>query len=135
MAVVIDTSVLIDLERRKALNDIDLEALLGEGAALASISVSEMLVGAFRHPDPSQRDVRERYVLNVANRFPILPFALDEARVHGRLGADMAMTGQRIGAHDLIIAATAISHGYSVLTHNLRDFQRVPGLTVKAIDW
>lgn len=47
----------------------------------------------------------------------------------------MAKRGQRISAHDLIIAATAMTYGYGVLTHNLRGFQRVPGLDVKAVDW
>lgn len=135
MAVVIDTSVLVDLERRKRLRHIHLETVLGEPAALASITVSEMLFGAFRHPDPDQRHVREQYILDTVNRYAILPFAFDEARVHARLGAEMAMAGQRIGAHDLIIAATAISYGYHVLTYNLRDFRRVPGLAVKTVDW
>lgn len=135
MAVVIDTTVLIDLERRKDSSHIHLETRLGEPVALASITVSEVLVGAFRAANQAQREARERYVLDVIDSYTILPFTLEEARVHARLGASMARIGQRIGAHDLIIAATAIFHGFSVLTHNLRDFQRVPGLTVKAIDW
>ena len=38
--------------------------------------------------------------------------------------------GQKIGAHDLIIAATALCHGFPVLTSNLKDFERVTGLDV-----
>jgi tRNA(fMet)-specific endonuclease VapC len=38
--------------------------------------------------------------------------------------------GQVIGAHDLIIAATARYHGTSLLTDNVADFWRVPGLNV-----
>lgn len=135
MAVVIDTSVFIDLERRTHLRDIHLETILGEQVALASITASELLVGQFHASTPERREKRERFVATTLDRYAVLPFALEDARIHARLSAEMAKIGRRIGAHDLIIAATAISSGYSVLTHNLRDFRRVPGLTVKTVDW
>jgi predicted nucleic acid-binding protein len=46
------------------------------------------------------------------------------------LAAAIAADGNPIGAHDLIVAATAKSHGLSVLTQNLAEFSRVPGLSV-----
>ena len=45
------------------------------------------------------------------------------------------MAGQTTGAHDLLIAATALAHGYGVMTDNIRDFERVPGLEVRQPDW
>lgn len=61
---------------------------------------------------------------------PVLPFTLATARIHAPLHADLQSRGLLIGAHDLIIAATAREHGHAVLTTNRRVFDRVPGLTV-----
>lgn len=41
--------------------------------------------------------------------------------------------GDVIGGNDLLIASTALSHGTTLVTHNVREFQRVPGLTLE--DW
>ena len=66
---------------------------------------------------------------------PVIPFDLPAARIHGRLLARLLDAGQAIGAYDLMIAATALTHGYDVLTLNLRDFERVPGLVVRRPEW
>ena len=58
----------------------------------------------------------------------ILSFETEEARVHAGLFAFLAKKGKMIGAHDLIIAATAIVHNCAVLTENFKEFERVPGL-------
>ena len=47
----------------------------------------------------------------------------------------LSRTGQMIGANDLLIAATALTYGYDVMTHNVRDFEKVPGLDVRRPDW
>jgi predicted nucleic acid-binding protein len=47
----------------------------------------------------------------------------------------LAAAGQLIGDRDLLIAATALTHGYDLLTNNLRDFARVPGLRVRQPTW
>ena len=59
------------------------------------------------------------------------PFDLRVARVHARRWAELAAAGQITGPHDLIIGATALTHGYDVLTLNLREFRQVPGLIVR----
>jgi predicted nucleic acid-binding protein len=52
------------------------------------------------------------------------------ARAHAEVWAELESEGNLIGAHDLWIAATALSHGMDVATANPRDFERVPGLNV-----
>jgi tRNA(fMet)-specific endonuclease VapC len=54
------------------------------------------------------------------------------ARVHAELWAQLGARGETIGAHDLWIAATALTHGLGVATRNTADFARVPGLRVLA---
>lgn len=63
------------------------------------------------------------------SRLPVMPF--DEAA----LAVFQELKSQRlgVGTHDLRIAAIALAHGATVVTQNLRDFQRVPGLAVE--DW
>ena len=58
------------------------------------------------------------------------------AHVHAEIDADLSRRGVPIGAHDLIIAATAKHFGFSVLTDNVDEFsRRVPGLIVIPFIW
>ena len=135
MARLIDTSVFIELERRGQPLDALSEALRGDSDALASITASELLAGIHRAVASARRRRREAFVEAVLARLPVLPFDLTVARIHARLSADLVAAGQSVGANDLLIAATALAHGYGVLTQNLRDFQRVPGLVVSQPNW
>ena len=67
------------------------------------------------------------------NAFPTLPFDLVAARVHARIWAQLAAAGQDVGAHDRIVAATAIASGWRVATANERHFQHVPGLSTATV--
>ena len=60
----------------------------------------------------------------------LVDYDLEIARVHSRLGADLAAKGTPVGAHDLIIAATALSLDYRVATRDKRSFPKIPGLDV-----
>lgn len=135
MGVLVDSGVVIDLERRNAPLSVLLESDLDESFALAAISASELLVGVLRADTHERRLRREAFVEGVLARLPVLPFDLPIARVHTDIGVRLFAAGQRIGAHDLLIAATALTHGYAVLTANLREFQRVPGLVVRQPSW
>jgi tRNA(fMet)-specific endonuclease VapC len=67
--------------------------------------------------------------------FRVLAFDLPVAREHARIWAELAGTDQSIGVRDAMIAATAIAHDFSVLTYNVREFSRVPGLEVRQPSW
>ncbi len=129
MAILLDTSVIIEAERQHLLPN-DFLTALPEPAALAAITVAELLTGVERASPPSQRLRRESFIEAIISRTTILPYDLAAARVHAHLSAQLVAQGQQVGTHDVQIAATAITYGYSVLTHNLRDFQRIPGVVV-----
>ena len=99
-----------------------------EPLVLSAVTASEILVGIHRADSPERRGRRKTFVEDLLERLPALEFDLTVARIHARLWAELASAGQLIGAHELIIAATAVAHDYTVLTDNLRDFNRVPGL-------
>jgi tRNA(fMet)-specific endonuclease VapC len=135
MGVVVDTSALINIERRGG--DLgDLVALAQrERAFVATISLSELLVGALRADSIARRVRRESFVDDLIANAMLAPFDEHAARAHAYLLADMTAHGQLIGAHDMLIAATALSLFCDVLTVNVRDFGRVPGLVVRQPNW
>jgi tRNA(fMet)-specific endonuclease VapC len=135
VAQLIDSSVFIALERRgQRLNDLA-AAVPDVPLALASITASELLAGVHRADSPERRLRREAFVEAILERVPVLPFELRTARVHAQIWAHLMSGGRSIGAHDLLIAATALAHGYAVLTQNRREFERVPGLVVRQPNW
>ena len=135
MAQLIDATIFITLERRGQ-HTLDLPAIApDERIGIAAITASEPLVGIHRADSPERRLQREAFVEAVFEQMPILPFDLRVARVHAQVWAQLTAAGQMIGAHDLLVAATALAHGYSVLTDNLQEFHRVPGLVVRRPNW
>jgi len=135
MAQLIDSSVFIALERRRQSLQ-DLAALVPDDPiALSSVTASELLAGVHRANTPERRLRRETFVEGVLSLVPVLPFDVRVARVHARLWADLAAVRQSVGAHDLLIAATALAYDYAVLTENLRGFARVPGLVARRPAW
>lgn len=127
MGIVIDTGIIIRAEREGV--DFSLWEEYGP-AYLSAITVSELLVGVHRADTADRRAKRLAFVEAVLAKLPVLDFTAGIARLHAGLFASLAQQGQLIGAHDLIIAATALSHGCAVLTTNRAEFKRVPGLTV-----
>lgn len=126
----LDSSVLIRAERQR----LPLGELLGEygeqPVAMAGITVAELLVGAERTRDDAMRLYRYSYIETALDLIPVIPFGIIEARRHAAVHALLVSRGTPIGAHDTIIAATALAHGYAVMTTNAREFSRVPGLRV-----
>ena len=130
MARLIDASVFIELERRGELIEALDRMVSGEPFALGSITASELLFGVHRTVTDLQRQRRSEFVETVLSRVPVLPFDLEAARTLARISAELTITGQSIGTFDLIVAATALARDYDVVTHNLRHFERIPGLVV-----
>jgi tRNA(fMet)-specific endonuclease VapC len=135
MALQIDTSVLIAWERRDLFPADLIKVLPNEPTGISSVTASELLIGVHRASTEQLQLRRLAYVEAVFAQFPTLAFDLVVARAHAGLSAAITAVGRPIGAHDLIIAATAIANGYDILTDNPRDFERVPGLVVRRPDW
>lgn len=127
MAVLIDTTVLVDAERRgQALDDV----VGDQERGISAITASELLHGVHRAEEVSVRARRSAFVEHVISAMDPLPITTAIARAHAAVWAELEKDGNMIGAHDLWIAATALSHGMEVATANAKDFERVPGLRV-----
>ena len=130
MGALIDASVLIAAER----GQLDLERLLDDHAdedfALSAITASELLHGVHRADSDARRGRRETYVEALLAAFPVIPFDLASARLHARLQARVAAGGVTLGAHDLLIAATALAKDLDVVTRDERSFPRISELSL-----
>ena len=133
MGVIFDTSVLVEIER----DPHSLERFAAEREdelfGISAITVSELLHGVHSADAETRRMKREAFVEKVIDMFPIYSFDTSAARIYARIWAHLAKKGISIGAHDLIIASTAVSLGFSVLTSDARDFGKIKGLKVEGL--
>jgi len=130
VGALIDSSILIAAERGL----LDLDARLDDHAevdfAISAITAAELLRGVHRADTDARRGRREAYVEALLAGFPVLPFDSAAARMHARLSARAAADGVSLGAHDLIIAATALVKDLDVVTRDERSFPRIQGLSL-----
>ncbi len=98
--------------------------------ALPAIALYELEVGIARaSASARRRSELEEFLAPVL----ILPFGENEAKVAAKIRTDLERAGTPIGPLDTLIAATALHHGATLVTHNVGEFSRVPGLAVE--DW
>jgi len=95
---------------------------------IPAIVAHELFYGAFK----SQR-ATENLARVEGLQFEVLDFDREDARHAGELRAALATAGTPIGPYDVLIAGQARARSLTLVTHNTREFQRVPGLRVE--DW
>lgn len=135
MAILIDTTVRIELERR-GLGLGDLGRIgASEPPAIATITAAELLVGVHRARPPARQARRLTFVEQILSTVELVPFELAAAREYARAWSDLAAVGTPIGPLDPILAASALARGDSVLTDNVGEFTRVRGLSVRQPVW
>lgn len=128
----LDTNVCIHALRKKG-NRLVKQRLLAAPAAdvrLCAPVEGELFCGAAGSANPAAE-----YAQAVAfmARYATLPFDRTAAEEYGRVRADLEARGQVIGHNDMQIAAIAMVHGLTLVTHNTKEFARVPGLRIE--DW
>lgn len=97
---------------------------------VCAVVKAELFYGALHSQNPSKNLVNQHKFLAL---FVSLPFDDAAAEQYGRIRADLARSGTPIGGNDLMIAAIALAHNLTLVTHNLKEFGRVQGL--KTEDW
>lgn len=126
MALLIDTDVLIGRERDQKTID---SVISAEDAAISVVTVSELLHGVHRATG-ARRAKRSAFVESLLASIEALPITETIARVHADIWAELAENGKRVGAHDMWIAATAMTFGFGVATGNAHEFEQIKGLRV-----
>lgn len=130
MGLVIDTNFFINLEnKRLGFEKIDDFEAYGD-AYIASITASELLAGIHLAPDISIKLRRSAFVENILETVPILNFDEKVARTYAEIYAYFLKPRNKAASHvhDLQIAATALAYGYHLLTSNVQDFEKIPGI-------
>jgi len=134
MGLIIDTNVFINVENgRYEMAELAKFPDYGD-VYIAAITVAELYLGVHLATNDTTRIKREIFVESIVGGVPSLPFNEEVARVYSRLYSIFLKPRNKAGSnvHDLQIAATALAYGYPVLTSNIGDFKKIPGLEVLA---
>jgi tRNA(fMet)-specific endonuclease VapC len=126
--LILDTAVLIGAERTGN----ELNRVIGDDddVAIAAITAAELLVGV-ELADSAHRASRAAFVRSVLDTIPVEDYDLQVARAHALLLAHTQRSGRARGAHDLIIAATAVSRERVVVTQDAAGFADLPGVATR----
>ena len=97
---------------------------------VSTIVLGELYCGALR----SQRVTRNLEILaEFVAGVEVIPFDVAASRRYGEICAELLRIGRPTGEKDALIAAVALQHGATLVTHNTRHYQHIPGLAVD--DW
>jgi tRNA(fMet)-specific endonuclease VapC len=94
------------------------------------ITVAELWFGARKSARP---EATRREIDAFLGPLGVLPFDRAAAEAYAGLRFDLERAGRPIGERDLLIASIAAARGLTVVTHNVSEFGRVPGLNAE--DW
>lgn len=100
--------------------------------ARCSVVLAELFYGAYHGPVAKQA-ANVALIACLQQRFVSVPFDDEAAVQYGQIRAHLASQGTLIGPNDLMIASIAFGKGLTLVTHNTREFSRVPGLHID--DW
>ena len=128
MKFLIDSDILIELDRHRSPALIEKFAGSQGQLAVSSVAVSELFYGVARSRWPQQaRASLEAILANLT----VINFEMTDARQAAEIRAELHAAGTPIGVHDILIAAQARARGLVMVTSNTREFERVPGLRVE----
>ena len=131
MGVILDTFILVDVERGRLSPD-DVAALVGdEPVLLTPITIAELQYGVARAQTEAQRK-RRASALALIKAKPCLTVDKATGEIFGTTAAQLDSQGRpsKHRVQDLWIASLALQHGMKVVTRNRRDFEDIPGLEV-----
>lgn len=116
-----DTCVLIDLQRQNAAAERLQDRYPDVQLELSFIAAAEFLIGFESSPEHGMRILAE---------FNVKPMTSDTSQLYALIWNRLKRDGNLIGPNYLWIAATCMEHGLPLLTRNVREFERVPGLEI-----
>jgi tRNA(fMet)-specific endonuclease VapC len=124
--LLLDTTFLIDAER----SDSYLDKLIDDDddVAVAAITVAELKVGVELSKGKTKQS-RQSLVEEIVASVPIVDYDLQVAEAHAALLVEVRRQGRPRGAHDLIIAASALSSDRVIVTADQSAFRDLPGVT------
>ncbi len=128
MLYLLDTNVVVALLKQRQRVWERLRAHRRRDFGVSAIVSHELFFGAY-HGDRQDETLAGIDAL----RFPVIDFTVANARQAGEIRAALAAAGTPIGPYDVLIAGQALARDVTLVTRNVREFSRVPGLRVE--DW
>jgi tRNA(fMet)-specific endonuclease VapC len=125
---VLDTNTLIYFFKGEGRVAERLWATRPRDIAVPAVVVYELHAGIAKSSHPQNRLLQLRQFLDCTR---VLPFGQDEAACAARVLADLELRGEVIGPMDTLIAGTALAHQGTLITRNLREFERIASLPVE----
>lgn len=101
--------------------------------AISAATVARLIHGIYRAKSETDAKRRRAFVEELCQAVPVEPVTLEIAQLAGRIEGEQAAKGIVIALPDLLIGVTTLHLGYSVATLNLRDFRKIPGLSVTGL--
>jgi predicted nucleic acid-binding protein len=134
MGLILDSSVVITAERRGDTVEKLIEQVVAiagdQDAALSSVGLTELIHGIYRAQTPERRLRRQSFIEELLRDLTVYPYTKGTAMLAGKIDGEQQAEGVTVPFADLLIGATALSLGFSVLTANLRHFRLIPGLSI-----
>jgi tRNA(fMet)-specific endonuclease VapC len=134
MGLILDSTVVIAAERRGDTVEKLIEQVLAvagdQEAALTSVGLTELIHGVYRAQAGEVRLRRQPFIDELIRDLAVYPYTKETAILAGRIDGEQQALGVTVPLGGLLIGATALSLGFSVLTVNLRHFRLIPHLDV-----
>jgi tRNA(fMet)-specific endonuclease VapC len=123
----LDTNIVIYVIKRRPIEVLETFNRHADQMCISSITFAELIHGAEKSGRPEHN---LRQVEDFVSRLEVLEYGRKSAAHYGDIRADLERKGTVIGVNDLHIAGHARSAGMTLVTNNLREFERVAGLRV-----
>ncbi|ALB42862.1 MAG: type II toxin-antitoxin system VapC family toxin [Nostocales cyanobacterium LacPavin_0920_SED1_MAG_38_18] len=129
MQYLLDTCVVSDFVKGDPNTLQRLKLISPDDISISAVTSIELKYGLAINP---QRAIKiQPLIISFLNSVTILPFAEAEAEQTAQIRSFLKQAGTPIGAYDVLIAATAITHKLIIVTANVREFERIPNLQIE----
>ena len=131
MSYMLDTNICIYLIKNKPASVFErMKAHIEDGLCISAIVLAELEHGVCSSASSKQAALALNQFLAIVD---VLPFNGEAAAEYGKISANLRRKGTPIGPMDTLIAAHALAGGQTLVTNNLREFERVEGL--RTVNW
>jgi len=126
----LDTNIVIYVIKRRPIELLEVFNRHAGQMCISSITLAELLHGVEKSTMP---DHNLRQIEDFISRLEVLEYGAKAAAHYGEIRADLERRGTPIGVNDLHIAGHARSEGLTLVSNNLREFERVDAL--RLVNW
>lgn len=124
----LDTNILIYTIKNRPKQVREMFNRHSQQMSISTVTVGELIYGAERSSQP-ERNMAD--IEGLIARLGVLEFDASAAYHFGQLRAELYSKGQPIGPYDMMLAGQARSRGLILVSNNVKEFERVPGLRIE----